>query len=146
MRWPKRSPYDGWPSRRVHDHRAPAVVIQPSGAVSQASPSAPVVVTAELTDPELARLENVEVILPEGVELVALTQQVTPLPDKGRLIEGKILEPNRISFTVVATTTLGVTMIEGLKNGLVNIRPTVSQNPDGLLTVRMSFDDIPKAG
>jgi len=87
-------------------------------------------------------LEDVEVVLPEGVELVRLIQDATALPLKGRLVDSKILSPNRIAFTVVATTELGVKMIEGLKDGMVNIVPEVITLADGKLRVQMHFNDV----
>jgi len=139
MDWSKRTPF------RNPYPRWKGYVGSSSTASASASTSAPVKVTTELTDPELVRLEGVEVVLPESVELVNLMQQSTALPLKGRLIDSKILAPNRISFTIIATTELGSKMIGGLKEGKVNIVPSIFSLPDGKLRVTMQFNDIPEA-
>lgn len=136
-----------WPRRRNalrHSSHCPHSGVMPYPISYSVSPSSPVTVRPELTDPELARLEEVEVVLPEGVELMSLAQQDTPLPDKGRLTDGKILNPDRIAFTVVATTEAGVKMIHGLRHGTVNIIPQIITLGDGKLSVRMHFDDVPE--
>ena len=109
----------------------------PKGAST--SPPEPI----EFTQTELGRLENVEVVLPDGVEITELKQTDTVLEGKGRLTDGRRVAQDRICFTVVATTALGMAMLEGLKNGTTNIIPSVEAVARGVLVVRMNFVDLP---
>ena len=131
MGWPSKKPR--WSAEPCGAHRTH----KPQQGSKPVSPSVPT--TTELTDPELGRLEGIEVILGEGVEIETLGDTAVPLPGKGRLTESVIVAPNRIRFTLVATTEEGVKEIASLQAGTTNIFPNIVDKGGGRITLNMNF-------
>ncbi len=93
----------------------------------------------ETTASELARLDDINIVLPQTIELVALNDTATILMGTGRITDAKLITPQQIAFSFVATTEAGVALIDALQDGRGKIIPLVKTLPNGGLRVNMQF-------